>query len=276
MNFSISKPDFTKYFALETKYSIAITADDSVTKKFPVLEDGPPEVALFWRTQFDELAQLKNFDDANKFKNVLLLLSGDAKDKWINAHNDVMPNNDNPTEARFRAVWTTFIINYGASDKTAKGLRDFLQKAKKPADMKLYDFKTRLYQLNKYLPLLPGPHGHVASMMPTCSTPFRNLFQIGTIPTLPQTPPPKTSTIFSSTMENSNSKKPRESQKPVIRTMPSCNSNQPETRINAVKDTKTNATSSSFFLSFNLHHDLQPFEAQFHQVPHFRDQVLPR
>jgi hypothetical protein len=26
--------------------------------------------------------------------------------------------------------------------------------------MKLYNFKTRLYQLNKYLPLLPGPHGH--------------------------------------------------------------------------------------------------------------------
>jgi hypothetical protein len=26
--------------------------------------------------------------------------------------------------------------------------------------MKLYDFKTRLNQLNKYLPLLPGPHGH--------------------------------------------------------------------------------------------------------------------
>jgi hypothetical protein len=25
--------------------------------------------------------------------------------------------------------------------------------------MKLYDFKMRLYQLNKYLPLLPGPHG---------------------------------------------------------------------------------------------------------------------
>jgi hypothetical protein len=25
--------------------------------------------------------------------------------------------------------------------------------------MKLYDFKMQLYQLNKYLPLLPGPHG---------------------------------------------------------------------------------------------------------------------
>ena len=30
--------------------------------------------------QFDELAQFKNFDAANKFMNVLLLLSGDAKD----------------------------------------------------------------------------------------------------------------------------------------------------------------------------------------------------
>jgi hypothetical protein len=163
MNFSISKPNFTKYFTSETKYSIAITADDSITKKFPVVEDGPLGVALFLRTQFDELAQLKNFNAANKLLYQATFysscLSGDAKDKWINAHNDVMPNNENPTKTCFRAVWTAFIINYGASDKTAKGLRDFLGKAKKPADMKLYDFKTQLYQLNKYLPLLPGPHG---------------------------------------------------------------------------------------------------------------------
>jgi hypothetical protein len=113
-------------YAIWHKYSIAITADDSVTKKFPVLEDGPLEVALFWLTQFDELAQHKNFDAANKFTNVLLLLSGDAKDKWINASNDIMPNNENPTEACFCTVWTAFIINYGASNKTAKGLQDFL------------------------------------------------------------------------------------------------------------------------------------------------------
>jgi hypothetical protein len=88
------KPDFTKYFTSKTKYSISITANDSVTKKFPILEDGPLKVTLFRCTQFDEVAQLKNFDAANKFTNVLLLLSGDAKDKWINAHNDVMPNNE--------------------------------------------------------------------------------------------------------------------------------------------------------------------------------------
>jgi hypothetical protein len=50
---------------------IAITADDSITKKFPVLEDGPLEVAVFWHTQFDELAQLKNFNAANKFNDNL-------------------------------------------------------------------------------------------------------------------------------------------------------------------------------------------------------------
>jgi hypothetical protein len=43
-------------------------------------------------------------------------------------------------------------------------------------------------------------------------------------------------------MENSNSKKPRESQKPIVRTTASHNSNQPEIRINTTKETKTNAT----------------------------------
>jgi hypothetical protein len=48
MTFSLSKPNFTKYFTSETKYSITITTDDSITKKFPVLKDGPLEVTLFW------------------------------------------------------------------------------------------------------------------------------------------------------------------------------------------------------------------------------------
>jgi hypothetical protein len=90
--------------------------------KFPGLEDGPLKVTLFWCTEFDELTKLKNFDTANKFTNVLLFLSGDAKEKWINARNDIISNNENPTKAHFHAVWTAFIINYGASNKTAKGL----------------------------------------------------------------------------------------------------------------------------------------------------------
>jgi hypothetical protein len=81
----------------------------------------------------------------------------------------------------------------------------------------------------------------IALMIPTCLTPFRNVFQIGAIPTLLQTPRPKTSMTFLSTMENSNSRNQRESQKPAVRTIVSCNSNLPEIRINATKETKTNA-----------------------------------
>jgi hypothetical protein len=44
--------------------------------------------------------------------------------------------------------------------KPPKDYEKFLRKAKKPANMKLYDFKRQLYKLNKYLTLLPGPHGH--------------------------------------------------------------------------------------------------------------------
>jgi hypothetical protein len=51
----------------------------------------------------------------------------------------------------------------------------------------------------------------------------------------------KMSMSFLSTMENLNSKKQRGSQKPAIRTIASHNSNQPETRINATKESKTNA-----------------------------------
>ncbi len=119
--------------------------------------------------------------------NVLLLLSGAAKDKWINAHNDIMPNNENPTKACFHAVWTAFIINYGASDKTAKGLRDFLWKARNQPiwnSMILRRDSTSLTSTYLY----SQDSMAIALMMPTCSTPFRNVFWIGTIHTLTQTP----------------------------------------------------------------------------------------
>jgi hypothetical protein len=82
----------------------------------------------------------------------------------------------------------------------------------------------------------------IASTMPTCSTPYKNVSRIGAIPTLPQTSKTKTSMIFLNTMENSNSKKPRERQKPAVRIIASRNINQPEIRINATKEAKANAT----------------------------------
>jgi hypothetical protein len=53
------------------------------TLKMPVFEDNWLEVALDWRKQFEELATMKGWNATSKFKNALLLLSGDAKDKWV-------------------------------------------------------------------------------------------------------------------------------------------------------------------------------------------------
>ncbi len=63
---------------------------------------------------------------------------------------------------------------------------------------------------------------------------------------------------FLSTMENSNSRNQRESKKPAIRTIVSCNSKQPEIRIIAAKETKTNAmeTITTMKKSFCSYHQL--------------------
>jgi hypothetical protein len=106
----------------------------------------------------------------------------------------------------------------------------------------------------------------IASMMPTCSTPFRNVFWIGTIHTLPQTPQLKILMIFLSTMENSSCKKPRESRKPAIRTIASHNSNQPETRINATKETRTNAMETITAMKSPFAHTISSTDIQMPNV----------
>jgi hypothetical protein len=58
------------------------------TLKMPVFEDGPLKAALYWRKQFEELATMKRWNATSKFMNALLLLSGDAKDMWVDAQYD--------------------------------------------------------------------------------------------------------------------------------------------------------------------------------------------
>jgi hypothetical protein len=85
---------------------------------------------------FDRILKNDLFDARNFFN---------LKNSHFDSRNRVpvvMPNNENPTKAHLHAVWISFIINYGATNKASKRLQDFLQMAKKPANMKLYDFKT--------------------------------------------------------------------------------------------------------------------------------------
>jgi hypothetical protein len=60
-------------------------------------------------------------------------------------------------------------------------------------------------------------------------------------------------------MENLSCKKPRECQKPAVRTVASHNTNQPETRINASKETRTNAMKTITAMK-------SPFAPSYHQL----------
>ena len=141
--FNLTRPDFSKIFTSERKYTIATGAEanDTTTIKVPVFEDGPLEAALYWRKQFDELIHLKQLNADAKFTNALLLLAGEAKEKWTDARAEVMGNAVNHTDARFNAAMNRFISLCGATSNTAEDLREFLLNVKKPAKMKLQDFK---------------------------------------------------------------------------------------------------------------------------------------
>jgi hypothetical protein len=106
----------------------------------PVFEDGPLEAALYWRKQFKELATMKGWNATSKFTNVLLLLSGDAKDKWVDAQEDAL-GEEEATDLRFKNTMDTFIRKCGATVDTAEDLQDFLMNARKPVSMTVQAFK---------------------------------------------------------------------------------------------------------------------------------------
>ena len=157
MKFTLHRPEFDKIFTNHAKYKISTgdDDDDTTTIKVPIFEDGPLEAALHWRKQFQELATLKEFNAQAKFTNASLLLSGEAKEKWIDARDDILQD-QNPTDIRFENTMNQFIINCGANPSTTEDLRDFIMNARKPSSMKIQAFKRRLYELDRYLPYLPG------------------------------------------------------------------------------------------------------------------------
>ena len=166
MKFSLTRPNWEKEFTEYRKYYIltGVDADDKTTLKVPVFEDGNLEKALYWRKKFEELVELKNLTGAApnpaspRFTNALLLLSGPAKEKWIEARNTVLGTPaGNLTIPRFNNVMTLFIQKCGATTSTAEDLRDFLMNVRKPSHMKFSDFKTRIIELDYYLPYLPAP-----------------------------------------------------------------------------------------------------------------------
>ena len=161
--FSLRKFEFE--YPSYRKYSVGLNAadpNDRTSFKVPVLEEGPLEAALYWRKQFLEMAEIKALDAAAKFQNALLTTTGEAKEKWRDARDAVLQPGGaaaplNPTDVRFAATMLGFMRLMGATDETAENLTEFLQNARKPQSMSVQDFKTRLTELDRYLPALPGP-----------------------------------------------------------------------------------------------------------------------
>jgi RNase H-like domain found in reverse transcriptase/Integrase zinc binding domain/Reverse transcriptase (RNA-dependent DNA polymerase) len=162
MKFNLVKPSFQ--FENERKYSIIIAPaapannnqNDTVTLKVPVFEEGPPEMLLHWRKQFQKLCELKQLNAQARFTNVALLLAGEAEEHWQDCRQTHQANL-NATDARFNATMAAFMTRYFTAD-AAEDLREFLLTVKKPSSMAYQDFVRRVKELNRYLPLLPPPH----------------------------------------------------------------------------------------------------------------------
>jgi RNase H-like domain found in reverse transcriptase/Reverse transcriptase (RNA-dependent DNA polymerase)/Integrase zinc binding domain/Retroviral aspartyl protease len=155
MRFSLDAPSIV--FANERKYPVSIADDETITIKVPVFDSGTPEAVLFWRKQFNELADIKSLSVKQKFTNVALLLSGEAKEYWTDSKAEVIEDDTQElTNEDFDEVMVTFMTKYFSAD-AAEDLREYLLNIKKPSTMDFQKFIRRVRELNRYLPFLPPP-----------------------------------------------------------------------------------------------------------------------
>lgn len=140
---TLSRPDFSMSF--HQRKNVFHHNNDTNTIKFPVFDDGTLETALYWHKRFNELVQPKN-----------LMLKPSSPTLFVSSQDQTKDNSVNSI-ALFLISINCFISLCGATSNTAEYLREFLTKAKKPAKMKLQDFKCHLFELDHYLPYFPGP-----------------------------------------------------------------------------------------------------------------------
>jgi hypothetical protein len=145
IKFSLTSSDWNKVLKDNYhKYSIptGAGADDTMTVKDLVFEQGSLEATLYWCKHFQDLIELKGLDAAAKFMNANILTSSAGHKKWQQAQAEVLGNPPaNKTNARFNRTMLTFIQKCGATSETAEYLRDIIMNAKKPSNLRFEDFK---------------------------------------------------------------------------------------------------------------------------------------
>jgi hypothetical protein len=134
---------------------------EEVHKKVKVLHEVfHLEAYLMWRAQLKKLMEQKQWNAVAKFTNVGLLLDGDASEKWIGIRTNHaaaggFPNR-NPTEAQLQEDLDELTLCFCSRADTEK-LHEMINSAKKPSNMSIRDFATRIKILNGYLHFLPAP-----------------------------------------------------------------------------------------------------------------------
>jgi Retrotransposon gag protein len=115
-----------------------------------------------WHTHYHqcrsvrELADIKSLSMKQKFTNVALLLSGEAKEYWTNKKAEVIENDtQEPDNEDFDEVMATFMTKY-LSAGAAEDLQQYLLNIKKPSTMDLQKFIRQVRESNCYLPFLPS------------------------------------------------------------------------------------------------------------------------
>lgn len=129
---------------------------EEVKKKVKVLHEVHHlEALLMWRSTFEEIKTEKGWGPQGCFRNALLLLGGDAKDKWI-ACVAVHLGNNNATAVRFTNTMKGFMLEFCSRNDTEK-TREMLLSARKPSSLGIRDFVARIKQLNRFMEYLPEP-----------------------------------------------------------------------------------------------------------------------
>jgi hypothetical protein len=84
---------------------------------------------LIWRSQFVELQVEKLWNASDSFRNAMLLLSADAKEKRIRSVETHLPARVNPTNVRFQTTMNAFMREFCAGNDTEK-VRELLLECK--------------------------------------------------------------------------------------------------------------------------------------------------
>ncbi len=131
-----------------------------IKKRFRVLHHVDElEALLIWKSELIDLGNSKGWNWQSWYRNTILTLADTAKENFLMVQNELFPLEIIDTETKYNSLMSGFTEMYCSKLET-RNLRELILSARKPSDMNIRAFATRLRQLNRYLSQLPGPLNH--------------------------------------------------------------------------------------------------------------------